>query len=138
MIDKKLVFEFFNTVNHAVLSTVNKKGNPQGATVGFGQTKDLDLIFGTDKTTRKVKNISSNKHVSLVMNGPETTVQYEGLASLLTGKNLDEFQKIFFKKMPNMEKFASLPNQIYYKVTPKWIRYTNHATIPGKVIEIRF
>lgn len=138
MKNNKLLFEFLNSVNHAVISTVNEKGYPQSATVGFGQTKELELIFGTDKNTRKAKNISKNSNVSFVINGPEISVQYEGAVSLLTGEELTKFQKLFFKKMPSMEKYSLLPSQVYYKAKPTWIRCTDHATAPGKVFEIVF
>ena len=82
MDDKKTILEFLKTVNHAVIGTVNKNGNPQGATVGFGQTEELEIIFGTSSLTQKAQNISQNNHVSLVVNDPTRSVQYEGTARL--------------------------------------------------------
>lgn len=135
---KKTILELFGTQMHAVISTVNFKGNPESATIGFGHTENLEIIFGTNKSTRKVKNLLVNNSVSIVVNGPEVTVQYEGIAALLNGEELSNLTKIFFTKLPSAVKYKDLPGQIYFKVTPTWIRFTDHNKTPGKVTEIQF
>lgn len=136
MDDKKTISEFLKGVNHAVIGTVNKDGNPQAATVGFGQTEELQIIFGTSSLTQKAENISKNNHVSLVMNNPTQSVQYEGNAQLLSGKELTKCTKIYFEKNPGMAKYFALESQVYYLVTPKWIRYIDHTKSPNGTIEI--
>lgn len=121
-----------------VISSVNKKGNPESSIVGFGQNSDLELIFGTDMTTRKVKNITQNSRVSIVVNGSESAIQYEGKAQLLNGKKLEDFQGIFYKKVPGLRKYSLISSQIYYKIVPTWIRYIDHTTSPGTITEIKF
>ncbi len=135
--DKKTIFEFLKTVNHGVVGTVNKNGNPQGATVGFGQTENLELIFGTSVLTQKAENISQNNHVSFVVNDPTHAVQYEGTARLLEGAEKEKYTKIYFEKNPGMAKYYELESQGYYLVTPKWIRYIDHTKSPNGTIEIR-
>jgi general stress protein 26 len=138
MDDKKTILEFLKTVNHAVIGTVNKNGNPQGATVGFGQTEELEIIFGTSSLTQKAQNISQNNHVSLVVNDPTRSVQYEGTARLLDGVEKEMYTKIYFEKNPGMAKYYELESQQYYLVTPHWIRYIDHTKSPNGTIEIRF
>ncbi len=135
---KNLIYKLFNDQLHMVLSTVNKNGNPQSATVGFGHTRDLELVFGTNISTRKAANLQKNKNVSLVINGHEVTVQYEGVVSRLEGVELSKFKKLLFKKLPGVRKYENLPGQVYFKITPVWIRHTDHKTTPGKVVEITF
>ena len=138
MDQKQEVYNFLKSVNHAVVSTVNTNGFPQAATVGFGVTETLQVIFGTSSLTQKADNIINNNYVSVVINSPDKSVQYEGNAVLLTGDDLIKYTKIFFKKMPSMEKYFELENQIYYLVTPSWIRYIDHPKSPNGVFEIRF
>jgi len=138
MKSKKDIFEFLNQQAHAVVSTVNKQGNPQAALVGFGQTTDLQIIFGTDMTTRKAQNLSHNTHVAMVINGDDSCVQLEGIAKQTSGEELKKYFDLFFKKMPGLEKYSHLKNQIYFVVTPNWIRYIDHTTSPGTVSEMRF
>lgn len=138
MTNKQIVYEFLNSQVHTVLATVNKSGRPEGATVGFGQTKELEIIFGTDKTTRKASNISHNKSVALTFNGPYSTLQYEGEATLIEGPEKEKYAEIYFRKVPDAHKYYNLANQIYYLVVPHWLRYTDHRTQPGTVFEIKF
>ncbi len=138
MVTKNELYEFLNSQNHAVISTVSSEGKPQAALVGFGQTQDLELIFGTDMTTRKAQNLSKNKIVALVINGPDSCVQYEGRARQVEKDELEKYFDLFFKKIPGLEKYSQLKNQIYFVVTPSWIRYIDHTTSPGTVSEVRF
>lgn len=135
---KSEVFELLSEQKHAVISTVNSKGNPESAMVGFAQNKDLELIFGTDKTTRKAQNLKFSNNVSVVINGDSKCVQYEGEAQLISGNELEKFLKIFFEKIPGLSKYAILENQIYYKITPNWIRFIDHNFSPGKISELTF
>ena len=95
MDDKKTILEFLGSVNHGVVGTVNKKGNPQAAMVGFGQTENLELIFGTSVLTQKAENISQNNHVSFVVNDPTRAIQYEGTARLLSGTEKEKYTKMY-------------------------------------------
>lgn len=121
-----------------VISSINEYGNPQAAMVGFAQNKNLEIIFGTDMTTRKAANLAKNPNIALVVNSEEYNVQYEGKAKQIEGQELLKMQKIFFKKVPGLKKYAQLTNQIYFKITPSWIRFIDHTFSPGKVSEIRF
>lgn len=135
---KKKIYELLNTEKLMVVSTVNLNGNPESATVGFGVTKEFEIIFGTDVNTRKVHNIAQNYNVSMVINGPNASVQYEGSANLSVGKELEVLQRIFYKKTPSLAKYSKVEGQIYYKVTPVWVRYIDHTSSPGTVTEFQF
>jgi uncharacterized protein YhbP (UPF0306 family) len=138
MVSKQKIYQFLNSQNHMVISSVNASGNPEAAMVGFAQNKNLEIIFGTDMTTRKAQNLSHNSQVALVINGEEHNVQYEGTAKQINGEELQKMQKIFFKKVPGLKKYAQLTNQIYFKITPTWIRFIDHTFSPGRVSEMRF
>lgn len=134
---RRLIFDLLESQKHVVISTVNMTGNPESSLVGFGQNKKLELIFGTDITTRKVRNLEMNNNISAVVSGPVSAMQYEGTASLIKGEELKKFQTIFFKKIPGLRKYSLLKNQIYFKVKPNWIRFIDHTTSPGTITEIK-
>lgn len=138
MENREELLDVLKNIQHLVISTVGKNSRPEGATVGFANNEKFEVIFGTDINTRKSQNIAINPNVALTFNGHELTIQYEGTASRLEGAELFDFQKMFFEKMPSLEKYKELPNQVYYKVTPQWIRYTDHSSNPGKISEIKF
>lgn len=135
---KKTILDLLKQQTHMVLATTNKQENPQAALVGFGEAEDLSLIFGTDKTTRKYQNIQHNPHVACVIGYDEKiSVQYEGTVSLFEEEELKKYKQYYFTKTPSSKKYETYENQIYLKITPTWIRYTNYNQ-PKQIFEITF
>lgn len=55
MDQKKVILEFLKNQIHAVISTSNSSNNPAAALIGFGQTDNLEIIFGTAKKPANIK-----------------------------------------------------------------------------------
>src|SRR3979411_1064629 len=98
MATKEEIYNFLNSQSLMVVSSLNHDGNPQSAVVGFGQTNDLQLVFGTSELRRKHKNIIANGHVSVVAGWSDKTVQYEGVARVLSGQEEMDYSEQYFKK----------------------------------------
>src|SRR5215831_13702057 len=61
-----------------VQASVSSSGTPQAAVVGFAVSDDLEIVFDTIGTTRKMANLRRNGHVALVVGwDDEQTVQIE-------------------------------------------------------------
>lgn len=133
-----MILEFLKNQIHAVISTSNSSNNPEAALIGFGQTDNLEIIFGTAKKTRKYKNIKYNSQVALVIGGwkEDITVQYEGEAFELTS-DVETYKKQYFSKVPSAKKYENYPNQTYFRVIPKWIRYSDLSGDVEQIFEIR-
>lgn len=138
--DKRLfVLDFIKQQGLAVLSTVDKDGSPQAAVIGFGETNNFEIIFGTDNSSRKYANIQNNPKVAFVIGWDENnTVQFEGLAEELLSKDIQLVRDNYWSKSPMAEKYHANEGQRYFIVKPKWIRYTNLNIEPWEVIEITF
>jgi len=138
---KKKVLDFIKSKRLAVLSTLGTHGFPEAAVVGISELEDLSLIFGTFNTFRKYKNIKTNPRVALVIGWDNhITLQYEGIATELTGDEKKKAEQVHIHKLPNSQKFAELPEQCYFKVKPTWIRYTDYSneSVYVDVFEITF
>ncbi|MEK9176498.1 MAG: pyridoxamine 5'-phosphate oxidase family protein [Patescibacteria group bacterium] len=137
---KKIIYNFLNSQPLATISTVNENGTPQSALIGFGEKEDLTLIIGTNKSTRKYKNILKNPRVALAIGfGNEMlTVQYEGVAELMPDHELESYQKLYYAKNPSAQKYESDAGQTYFKIIPRWIRYTDFNKEPEELFEITF
>ena len=125
---KQIILNFLKKEQLMVLSTINKKGKPQSALVGFSETPNLEIIFGTLNTTRKYENLMNNKEVSLVIgwNLPESiTIQYEGVAEEITDSSLEEYKISHINKSPKREKSVRDARERIFKIMPKWIRYSD-------------
>src|SRR3989304_2669857 len=127
----KLIHNFLKTQIHMVIATSTNDGKPEAALVGFANADDLSLIFGTYTTTRKYQNIQVNSKVALVFGNKEgVTIQYEGMTSVLSGNELTKYKQIYFKKTPSSKKYENHEDQIYLKIQPSWIRYTDYNKKP--------
>ena len=135
----ELIRNFLKTQVHMVISTSSKEGKPEAALVGFAAADDLSLIFGTYTTTRKYKNLQNNPTVAVVFGNKEgTTIQYEGTISILAGEELRKYKEIYFKKTPSSKKYEGHKDQVYLKIQPSWIRYTDYNKEPEEIFEITF
>jgi len=138
---KDKVLDFLKTKELMVISSINNQGNPQSAVVGFTEMHDLSIIFATSNSTRKYSNILSNPNVSLVIGWDleeKKTVQYEGTAKKVSAEELNSIKQLHTTKSSKRKKYADNPQNIYFKITPKWIRYSNLAKSPEEIFTITF
>lgn len=122
------VFNFIHGKTYTVISTSGNNGQPEAALIGFGDTEDLELIFGTYNSSKKYKNLQENSRVAFVIgwdSSEYTTVQYEGIATELFGDEQEKYVSLFHQKTPSSARYQSHPEQRYFKVTPTWIRYSD-------------
>jgi len=139
MKNKDLILELIRKEKLAVVSTINKDGKPQSAVVEFSETDKLEIIFDTFCTSRKYKNLLNKKDVSIVIGwDDDITVQCDGVAKELSGKELEEAKKIHVKKLPGSAKFTTMSDIRFFKIVPKWIRYSDLSVNPWEVSEIKF
>jgi len=137
MNQKKIILDFIKKQRLAVISTVGIDSKPESAVLEFGETEKLEIIFDTFSTSRKYKNLQTNKNVSLVIGWDENiTVQYEGVAEEVRGKEAKEYQQIYWNKNPKAQRWESREDITYFKVMPKWIRYSDLRKEPWEVFEI--
>ncbi|HVC36562.1 MAG TPA: pyridoxamine 5'-phosphate oxidase family protein [Candidatus Dormibacteraeota bacterium] len=138
MSKNQLFLDFMSKHTLMTIATLNSENKSQSAVVGFGQTENLEIIFGTSKKSRKATNILNSPDVSVVIGWDEGgTMQYEGKARLLTGDDVDEYPEIYFRKNPEARKYRDDPDEIYFLITPTWIRLTEVDKNPWVIHEIK-
>ncbi len=124
---KEFIYNFIIQYNLAVISTSTYDHHTEAALVGFAISSDLEIVFDTVKTSRKYKNLLQNPYVAVVIGWDnETTVQYEGLATELTGEDAERLKEIYFEVYKDGRKRAETwPHIVHFKITPTWLRYSN-------------
>lgn len=133
---QQIILNFIKKQKLAVISTVGNN-KPESAVLEFGETDELELIFDTFVTSRKYKNLQINKNISFVIGWDENiTVQYEGLAEKIKGEAGEKYKEAYWAKNPEAQRWASNKDITYFKVTPKWIRYSDLNKNPWDVFEI--
>jgi general stress protein 26 len=136
---REFIYNFIKQHNLAVISTLSKDQRPQASLVGFAISEDLEIIFDTVKTSRKYKNLMKNPFVAIVIGWDnETTLQYEGTATELSGTDAEYYKEIYFEVFNDgRERADTWPDIVHFKITPKWIRYSNFND-PVVIEEILF
>lgn len=127
----KQVSQFLESSKTCVIATVDDQGKPMAATVGFSHDENFEIIVATSEQTQKYKNILANPKVALVV-GFELpyTVQYEGLAKVVTAEELGDRLTRHFEKVPAAKKFAGTDDQKYILITPEWMRFSDMTKGP--------
>lgn len=121
--------QFIGRFHTCVLATVTKDGLPQSATVGLSCDDNFSILIGTNKSTRKYKNLKNNSKVSLVVGfDGSATLQYEGNATELLAADSKQKLAQHHKKNPGAIKFAEQPGQVYFLIRPSWVRFTDYAS----------
>jgi general stress protein 26 len=120
-----------------VLSTISPEGFPEAALVGIGVTEKLELIFDTLTHTRKCINLRKDHHIAFVIGWDhEISIQYEGCADEPEGEELIKLQQDYFLAFPDGPERQKWPGITYFRVRPKWIRYSNYNQ-PPIILEFR-
>jgi pyridoxine/pyridoxamine 5'-phosphate oxidase len=121
----------------AALATVNASSRPESAVMGIAVTDGLELIFDTLKTSRKYANLLAQPNVALVIGwDAEQTVQYEGIAEELGGEALQSAKQIYFKAWPDGRDRESWPAITYFKVRPRWARFSDFSPPSPRIVEM--
>jgi len=122
-----------------VISTVDPGGAPEAALVEVAATAELEIIFHAVETTRKCANLRGNPRIALVVGGwagPET-LQYEGVADEPEQPELESLKRIYFEACPHASGRAGWPGLTYFRIRPKWLRFSTYA-VPWTVNEMTF
>ena len=132
--------EFIGRTPLAVIATTNHSTNSsECALIAFTQNDNLELFFMTFADSRKYVNLQHHPSLSFVIGFGYNTVQYEGIALELKDEGVEEARYAFSRKeTPCVPEFLNNPRARFFKVTPKWIRYSDYALCPAEIFEVSF
>jgi nitroimidazol reductase NimA-like FMN-containing flavoprotein (pyridoxamine 5'-phosphate oxidase superfamily) len=112
----------------AVLAT-NRIDRPYTSLVAFAATADLkNLLFASDRATRKYANVMANPHVALLVDtrtnraadfNSVVAVTAIGRAAEVGGPMRARFLKVYLAGHPSLEKFAKSPTCALMRVRVK-------------------
>jgi general stress protein 26 len=125
----EFLYAFLMKHKFAVLSTVTADHRPESAVVGIIATPDLRIFCDTLSTSRKFINISNNPAAAYAIGwDDEQTVQFEGMARVPTGDELNELLEFYYQVFPDgKDRNQNWPDIAYIVVDPKWIRYSDFS-----------
>jgi hypothetical protein len=125
------ILAFLRKQRLGVVATRTPDGAPQAAVVGIAVTDELDIIFDTLDTTRKLLNLRGDARVALVIGWDDSqTVQIDGIADEPSGDELERIKAVYFAAWPDGPTRLSWPGITYVRVRPTWIRMTDFRVSP--------
>ena len=128
---------FLRTYKLAVEATVAADGTPQAAVVGYGVSDELEIVFDTLTTTRKVQNLSRDPRIALVVGWDHAiTVQLQGVADIPTGVERERLKAVYFMAYPDGRDREAWPNITWVRVRPTWARYSDFTRDPPRIEEL--
>jgi hypothetical protein len=136
---RQALLAFMRSERYAVQASVTPGGAAQAAVVGIAVSDAFELVFDTASTSRKAVNLRSNSALAFVIGGThpgdERTVQYEGIADIPSGDDLERVRELYFGVFPDGRDRLAWPGLIHVRVTPVWIRYSNFNAQPPEIVE---
>ncbi len=119
-----------------VQASVSAEGAPQAAVVGFAVSDDLEIVFDTLGTTRKMQSLRRDPRIALVVGwDEEQTVQLEGVADEPHGHELNRLKAVYFEVWPDGVERQAWKDITYVRVRPTWARYSDFRP-GGQLLEI--
>jgi hypothetical protein len=119
-----------------VQASASSSGVPQAAVVGFAVSDDLEIVFDTVGTTRKMQNLRSGGRIALVVGWDEAqTAQVEGIADEPKGAELDRLKQVYFSAWPDGVDRQSWKDITYVRVRPTWARLSDFRA-GGQIVEL--
>lgn len=110
------------------MATVTADGMPEAAYVGFSQNDGLEIIVGTSRLSRKYQNLQTNRQVAIVIADTTAEVQYEGVATEITDEQYrSQVEARHFEQVPGSVRYRDDPSQVYFQITPTWLRFIQHG-----------
>jgi hypothetical protein len=137
---KSDLVRFIRLHRYAVQASVSPAGAPQAAVVGIAVSDDLEIVFDTLASTRKLQNLRHNPAISFVVGGTlagdERSLQLDGIADEPTGPDQDRLRQIYYAAFPDGPSRLSWPGLTYVRARPRWIRYSDFGQNPPLIVEL--
>jgi general stress protein 26 len=141
-VDDAALVQFIRNHRWAVLATASPASAPQAAIIGVAVTDDMELIFDTLSSSRKAANLRANPKVAAVIGGwkddQPQTVQYEGLADVPEGAELERVKSAYFAAFPDGRDRLSWPGIVHVRVRPMWVRFSDFSNETASIVERRY
>jgi general stress protein 26 len=129
--------QFLRQHRYAVQATRSPEGAPQAAVVGIAVTDELEIVFDTLASTRKLQNLRRDPRIAFVVGcEDERSAQLEGVADEPSGAELERLQRCYFEAFPDGPTRLEWPGISYVRVRVHWARYSDFNPETYQVVEV--
>ena len=133
------IHAFIARQRYAVVATGHADGSTQSALVGIAVSPELEIYFDTTGDTRKARNLRRDPRIALVVGWDnEQSMQLEGIADEPTGDALAALKAIYYAAWPDGPGREAWPGITWFRIRPKWLRFSDFNRTADAVREITF
>lgn len=125
--------QFVRMCGSAVLATTAPGGAPQAALVGVAMVDTGEIILDTPRQSRKIRNLSSERRVALVVVFGDVSLQIEGAARVVEGAERESFGAAYNEAFPGSRALTAGFDVVV--VQPTWVRVYDAGSSPAVVTE---
>ncbi len=136
--DAEVLFKkLLNENSLCVLATATLSGKPEAATIEYVSDENGNLYFETFPTYRKYANLKSNPQASVVITQDPHTIQMDGMATELQGKDAERAKQLLISKHGVGSGYYEDSEIRFFRFTPNWTRILVEAKWPPKYVVIK-
>lgn len=120
------------------LSTLDRTGAPESATVAFSVTETGELLIGTSALSHKSQNVDRDERVAVVVTDSDErlTAQIQGSARKLAQKVFElSYADEHYRQRPESLPFKDEPGQCHILVTPSYAKFSDASVHPWLITE---
>jgi len=134
---RRELVQFLRRHRYAVQATSHADGAPQAAVIGIAVTDELEIVFDTLSSSRKLQNLRRDPRIALVVGwDEEQTAQLEGIADEPSGDDLDRLKACYFEAFPDGPERLGWPGITYVRVRLRWARYSDFNPGGAGVVDV--
>ena len=138
VLSKAELYEFIARHRYGVVATTHEDGSAQSALVGIAVSQELEIYFDTVGDTRKARNLRRDPRISIVIGWEnEQSVQLEGFADEPKGARLAALKLVYYAAWPDGPSRESWPGITWFRVRPRWLRFSDFNRADGAVREMK-
>lgn len=131
---------FMREQKYGVQASVSASGTPQIAVIGVVVSDTFEVFFDTLESTRKTVNLRHNPAIALTLgstsDSSERSAQIEGIADEPRGDDLNRLLDLYFERFPDGRDRQRWPGITYFRVVPRWLRYSDYSLRPPLIAEL--
>ena len=120
------LYQFICGHRHGVVATTHADGSTEAALVGIAVSPRLEIYFDTIGETRKAVNLRRDPRIAMVMGWDDAgSLQLEGIADEPKGEALAALKRVYYAAWPDGPSRESWPGITWFRVKPRWIRFSD-------------
>lgn len=132
MLDKNKVLAVLKNNNLAVLSTADLSGKSESAVMAYTVKDDLNILMSTEDDSRKMRNISVNDQVSVIVGGlkGDPSLQIEGRTRILQNEEKTQSIQFMLAEHPELKEYG-IESGAIIEIKANWVRYIDYSQEPA-------